>query len=158
MVVATIGAKSAAFLREKGRCPMPRRLLVGFSYALTALLLVLPGQTAAQRYGGWHGGGYRPAYVGYRGYGYGYYPRYLAYPRYYGYQGYYGHYYNPGWIGGGVVIGYGGRHRGSVRPDSAGRIDLADDLLRSLDPGALSPARAAGLLCAISYALGEPAE
>src|SRR6185436_10418930 len=80
MVVATIGAKSAAFLREKGRCPMPRRLLVGFSYALTALLLVLPGQTAAQRYGGWHGGGYRPAYVGYRGYGYGYYPRYLAYP------------------------------------------------------------------------------
>jgi len=38
------------------------------------------------------------------------------------------------------------------------RIDLADDLLRSLDPGALSPARAAGLLCAISYALGEPDE
>jgi len=60
--------------------------------------------------------------------------------------------------GGNVVIGYGGRHRGSLRPDSAGRIDLADDLLRSLDPGALSPARAAGLLCAISYALGEPDE
>ena len=60
--------------------------------------------------------------------------------------------------GGNVVIGYGGRHRGSLRPDSAGRIDLADDLLRSLDPGALSPARAAGLLCAISYALGAGEE
>ena len=83
---------------------MPDKLAL----ALSALLIVTPAETSAQRYGGrmygrpvvgaWHGGyGYRPAYYGNRGW--------LGYrPAYYGYRGYYPHYYGyPGYYWAGVL-------------------------------------------------------
>jgi|KBSMisStandDraft_5_1062788.scaffolds.fasta_scaffold351897_1 hypothetical protein len=100
---------------------MPGHFRDSLNFILAGVLLAMPGQSIAQRYGprayGWHGGGYgyrpayvggyRPAYVGgYRGYGgYGYYPRYVGYHGYYGYPGYYGHYYNGGWIAVGAALG-----------------------------------------------------
>lgn len=96
---------------------MSRRLPNRLALILGVLLVVIPQESFAQRYGGrphgWHGGGghgyqrgyggrYRyggnVAYHGYRGYGgypgyYGY-GGYVGYPRYYGYGGYYGHHHH----------------------------------------------------------------
>lgn len=91
---------------------MPSHLPNKLALILAGLLIVMPQQSFAQRYGGrhgggWHGGGggYQRGYAGYGGrhgyYGYrgnggyrGYYGYGGYYPRYYGYGGYYGGYYH----------------------------------------------------------------
>jgi hypothetical protein len=98
---------------------VPRHLHNSLTVVVAGLLIAIPTESVAQRYGGhshsggWHGGGGRGHHGGYRSghygnrtyggysgyYGYGGYPRYYGYggygyPGYYGYGGYYGHHHD----------------------------------------------------------------